>query len=490
MTDPEVSVPGFPGTWTRAKAAQTDPNDTSTPDAEDVAAAQKGAGGAPGAPPIQPTSRSAAPTPVIPANNQRIDPADLFAIIRNPYASAASQQLAASILQAQMKPRDPVAVGKGTSLIDPITHKEIYKNNNDSSDDSSTVKDYKYYQKTLPPGQTPMPFDVWSTAKARAGAATNTIMLPGENAGANEAYKLDAAAVRKGQDEQMPALEDADHNFALMQDSIARNGGKLPTGGELAKFGLDINRARQYLADNWGIHTGENPNEVMNLEAFNKGGMKAAGDMAKAIGGSRVLKVEFEQAQRANPGIGTSDFGNKYLLDVNRQGIAVKRDYLQAQEDYYRNNKHSLDGFQKAWKEEIKANPRPLSTYSTVTPIDNGDGSQFVKLPSTGQGGYTWYRQGQDGLVPMMDKGLTDRLDKAGANAGAGVPPQNQNRAPVNGAPTPTAPARAPVAGASQQGGQIPASSINALRSNPALRSQFDAKYGQGAADRVLSGQQ
>jgi hypothetical protein len=38
--DPPVAVPGFHGTWTRAAAAHTDPNDTSTPDASDVTAAQ------------------------------------------------------------------------------------------------------------------------------------------------------------------------------------------------------------------------------------------------------------------------------------------------------------------------------------------------------------------------------------------------------------------------------------------------------------------
>jgi spore germination cell wall hydrolase CwlJ-like protein len=218
----------------------------------------------------------------------------------------------------------------------------------------SSVLEYEYYRKNLPPGSTPMDYATWSTAKSRAGATNVITTVGGENKGLQEASKLDAEAVRKGQNELMPALDDADHNFQLMQAAIERNGGKLPTGGELGKLGLDWNRTKDYIQQNWGIDLGADPNTTTSLETFNKGGIKAAGDMAKAIGGSRVLKVEFDMAQRANPGLETSDGGNKYLLDVNRNGIAIKRDYLQAQEDFWRANNHSLDGFQKSWNAEIK----------------------------------------------------------------------------------------------------------------------------------------
>lgn len=275
----------------------------------------------------------------------------------------------------------------------------------------TSVSEYEYYKKNLGPGEQPMPYQQWSVAKARAGATKITNTVGGEDKGLNEAAKLDAETVRKGQNDQMPALEDADHNFQIMQDAIARNGGKLPTGGTLGKLGLDARRTSNYIRENWGVDLGDDPTTAVSLETFNKGGIKASGDMAKAIGGSRVLKVEFDMAQRANPGLETTDGGNKYLLDVNRNGIAIKRDYLQAQEDYWRGHNHSLDGFQKSWNEELKANPRPLSTFSVVPPIDNGDGSQMLKLPSTGQGGYSWYRKGQDGLQPITDKQVASRLD-------------------------------------------------------------------------------
>ncbi|XUM19742.1 hypothetical protein ACRAVF_18935 [Bradyrhizobium oligotrophicum S58] len=224
--------------------------------------------------------------------------------------------------------------------------------------------------------------------------------------------KLDAEAVRKGQNELMPALEDADHNFQLMQTAIDRNGGKLPTGGELGKLGLDWNRTKDFIAQNWGVDLGSDPTATTSLETFNKGGIKAAGDMAKAIGGSRVLKTEFDMAQRANPGLETSDAGNKYLLDVNRNGIAIKKDYLSAQEEYWRSHNHSLDGFQKSWNDEIHTNPRPLSTFSTVPPIDLGNGTKVVKLPSTAKGGYSWFQQTPDGATVLKDPDVIAKAEE------------------------------------------------------------------------------
>lgn len=250
------------------------------------------------------------------------------------------------------------------------------------------------------------------TAEGPKGiGAGNTVINTGENKGLNEAAKIDAETVRKGMNETMPALDDADHNFQIMQDAIDRNGGKLPTGGVLGKLGLDARRTSGYIRDNWGVDLGDDPTTATALETFNKGGIKASGDMAKAIGGNRVLKVEFDMAQRANPGLETTDGGNKYLLDINRNTLAIKREYLQAQEDYWRSHDHSLDGFQKEWNAKVKADPKPLSNFSVVTPIDNGDGSKMVKLPSTGQGGYTWYRKGPDGLQPVTDKEATGKLD-------------------------------------------------------------------------------
>jgi hypothetical protein len=325
------------------------------------------------------------------------------------------RQMAIQTLEQLNKPRDHFTdkkdeEGNWYQVNDLTGQKTIIKA---AEKDPGSVQEYEYYKKNLGPGEQPMPYQTWSVQKARAGATNVTTTVGGENKGMEEAQKLDAEAVGRGQNEKLPALEDADHNFQIMQDAIERNGGKLPTGGILGKLGLDARRTAGYIRENWGIDLGDDPTTAVSLETFNKGGIKASGDMAKAIGGNRVLKVEFDMAQKANPGLETTDGGNKYLLDLNRSTIAIQKDHLQVQEDYWRTHNHSLDGFQKSWNEEVKANPRPLSNFSVAPPINNGDGSQFVKLPSTGQGGYTWYRKGQDGLSPITDQKVTSRLEES-----------------------------------------------------------------------------
>ncbi|MGY3531448.1 M15 family metallopeptidase [Bradyrhizobium sp. USDA 4452] len=287
-----------------------------------------------------------------------------MAVINSPYASAAEKQVMAAIVSGATKQDQWSSAGNGY-LYNSRTGegRRLYE-----ADDKTptSVLEYNFYLKNFKPSPTqpqPMDYATFSVQKARAGAANTSVVVGGENKGLDEARKLDAEAVRKGQNETTPALEDADHNFQMMQDAIERNGGKLPTGGALAKAGLDLARTADYIKNNWGVDLGGDPTTLTSLETFNKGGIKASGDMAKAIGGSRVLKVEFENAQRANPGLETSDGGNKYLLDLNRNGIAIKRDYLQAQEDYWRENNHSLDGFQKKWNAEIKAKPSPAFRF-------------------------------------------------------------------------------------------------------------------------------
>ena len=397
-------------------------------------------------PPVTATAPSATASAARPVLNSRVSPDALKAAmsaLSNPYASAASQQVAKMVLTAAFAKDAPISVAKGTVLLDPNTRQPIYSNKDDSDDkQTNDIKNYNFYtQQAKAAGQQPMTFDVWSTAKSRAAASNTTVNVPidngkAQNAGQVEAYKLDAEAVRKAQNETVPALDSADENMAIMRAAIDRNGGKLPTGGVLAEMGLNFGRMQSYLRDSYGINVGS-ADELANLEAFNKGGFRLGGDMAKAIGGNRVLKTEFEQSLKAVPGLETGNAGNLYNLDVLQNANNNKRAYVQAQEDYYRTNKGSLDGFNKSWKGELENNPRVLSNFSVVRPIDAGDGSQFVKLPSTGKGGYTWYRKGQDDPQPIMDPGVVKRLEaqspmpsqggRAQSPMAPGVPDPNAN---------------------------------------------------------------
>lgn len=380
--------------------------------------------------PARPAVTTAAPVAPAagtrPVLNSRVAPEMLQTAIRtlnNPYASPASQQVARSILSTAFAKTDSYSEPYKDQFGNVVQRSaqtgkiEILNKAAEPKDErTATQKDYEYYvAQAKAAGQKPMAFDAWSTAKARAAAANTTVNVPIDNgkavnAGQVEAYKLDAEAVRKGQNEGVPALDAADENIALMKGAMDRNGGALPTGGVLARMGLDFGRMQSYLRDSYGINVG-NPDELANLEVMNKGGIRLGGDMAKAVGGNRVLKTEFDMAQKVVPGLETSNGGNRYMLDALSHSNEIKRDYYQAQEDFYRSHNYSLDGFQKSWRNEISANPRPLSTFPVVKPVDAGDGSQFVKLPSTGKGGYSWFRRGADGATPITDPAVASRLD-------------------------------------------------------------------------------
>ena len=181
----------------------------------------------------------------------------------SPYADPQTKALAGMIIQKQLTQEKKDIFSPGTDAegnqydVNNTTHeRKMFKA---AEKDPASVQEYEYYKKNPTPGQPVMDYATWATAKARAAATNVTTTIGGENKGLDEAAKLDAEAVRKGQNEKMPALDDADRNFQMMQDAINRNGGKLPTGGVLAKVGLDARRTSSYIRDNWGIDLGDDP---------------------------------------------------------------------------------------------------------------------------------------------------------------------------------------------------------------------------------------
>lgn len=86
-------------------------------------------------------------------------------------------------------------------------------------------------------------------------------------------------------------------------------------------------------------------------------------------------------------------------------------------------------------------------------------------------------------------RGAADKITQLMAAQGLPVPPEMSKRlrAAQSLAPAaPSAPTRAMTGVSPAPAGAPPAAAIEALRVQPALREQFDLKYGAGAADRVL----
>jgi len=90
--------------------------------------------------------QAASPAPAAPAQAAapQIDRQALMAVISNPYAPPAAQQLAMTILQNSLKQEQlpPVSVGKGAALVDPRTGRVVYQGQGD--DDTSDTKNYNF----------------------------------------------------------------------------------------------------------------------------------------------------------------------------------------------------------------------------------------------------------------------------------------------------------------------------------------------------------
>jgi hypothetical protein len=185
----------------------------------------------------------------------------------------------------------------------------------------TSVLEYQFYRQNLPQGQQPMPYDVWSTAKARAGATSiaNNIDVNG----AQSYDKQLAEGLGKSHAALSNGVEDAQsraRDIAAMQgaiDAIQKNGGS--TGGLAPAARLELQKSINAGAAALGIERPFSEADLSDKEFLTKFNRSMAGAQAKGAVGSRVTNFEMSNFLKANPGLDMTVTGNQRLLGIQAQ---------------------------------------------------------------------------------------------------------------------------------------------------------------------------
>ena len=256
--DPPVQVPGFKGTWTRAQAAKTDPDDTSTPDASDVADAQQKASGRSPSPQVGQRGANAEPQVQLPdgstlpqsslldnprlknmlsywkfapsdAARQRIKPELDIAIADAKQQLETQQKQFGAPFPFQGGYFQKSGVGRYEKVIDP-------------DKDPTSVQEYEYYAKQArAAGQVPAPYNDWFLSTKKAGAQNITLDQRGEN----EFAKVAGGAVAKRFEDLSKEGDTATTDLALL-GQLRDLGATIKTGtpaaiqGWLAQHGIKV----------------------------------------------------------------------------------------------------------------------------------------------------------------------------------------------------------------------------------------------------------
>jgi hypothetical protein len=287
-----------------------------------VAAVTAAAQGQPAAPVSAPSA--AAPAPAVAKVASAINPAVLQAYT-SPYADPSTKALAGMLIQKQLTQEkkdtySPLTDADGNQLdVNNTTHerKMVVK----AAEDPTSVREYEYYKKNLPAGQDAMPYDVWSTAKARA-AATNVTT----NVDMNSAQSYDkqlAEGLGKSHAALANGVEDAQtraRDIAAMQgavDKIQAAGGT--TGGMAPAARLELQKSINAGAAALGVEKPFSEDDISDKEFLTKFNRSMAGAQAKNAVGSRVTNFEMSNFLKANPGLDMSITGNQRLLGIQGQ---------------------------------------------------------------------------------------------------------------------------------------------------------------------------
>lgn len=267
----------------------------------------------------------------------------------SPYTDAQTKQLASMVIQQAMKPQasgvysDPnlgmvQKAPDGTiHILQPPHAQAPYKDADgnllqtgadgtvhaviQADKDPTSVKEYNFYKSQLPPGQPAMPYDQWSTAKARAAATnvtTNVDTKPSQTYSSTMAEglaKSHSALANGVEDAQARARDIAAMQGAI--DAIQKNGGS--TGGLAPEQQLYLQKSINAGAAALGIEKPFSESDLSDKEFLTKFNRSMAGAQAKNAVGSRVTNFELQNFLKANPGIDMTITGNQRLLGIQSQ---------------------------------------------------------------------------------------------------------------------------------------------------------------------------
>jgi hypothetical protein len=244
--------------------------------------------------------------------------------LTSPYADEGTKKIAALVLQQQL-----AKAGKETYTQQTDKDGNIWNINSNgqktialkAGEDPTSVKEYQFYKSQLPADQQPMPYDVWSTAKARA-AATNVTTNVDTNSGQTYDKQL-AEGLGKSHAALANGVEDAQsraRDISAMQgavDAIQKNGGT--TGGMLPAQRLELQKSINAGAAALGLEKPFSEDDISDKEFLTKFNRSMAGAQAKNAVGSRVTNFEMSNFLKANPGLDMSVTGNQRLLGIQAQ---------------------------------------------------------------------------------------------------------------------------------------------------------------------------
>ncbi len=148
-------------------------------------------------------------------------------------ARAIAEALTTQIMKTQAAQADPKyqLEIEGQRLSNAKAKKDLER-----SDEPTSVREYEYYRSNLPPDQKPMSYDVWATAKARAGAVQITNNVGNEPADGELRKNLDKNTAKVWSDYQQAGANSAG-NMQDMQllDELIKVAPQGPIQGRLAQ---------------------------------------------------------------------------------------------------------------------------------------------------------------------------------------------------------------------------------------------------------------